>query len=180
MRTCRKRILCWKPPDPVGEMLTSFRGINQRMRVRVFKFANFPETYSASEQSFGGWKQSYAISAILHWIVLRSVYLNASCARKINYTEAEIDSMTKQFGSRYNDTFNATTASAENQAAMRTATETITLKDVHYEIGLPWRDASMRLLDNHVNSTKTLNGLKRILRGQEFCTKYSNIIRRVT
>lgn len=85
-------------------------------------------------------------------------------------TGSEVDPLTKQLDSLYSnelygDDCLRTGPSIEERLAIKMATETITPKNGHYKIGLPWRDASTRLLDSRMIAGKRLNGLEKIFTG---------------
>lgn len=84
----------------------------------------------------------------------------------------EVDWLVQQIDLFYDydfkDSYCLKIASAtEEQLAIKMVTESMTMKDCQYEIGLPWRDDSIRLLDKRMTAGDGLNGLKRFLRDLE-------------
>lgn len=111
--------------------------------MKVLISADVSEAHRALKQRFGGRKQPYAMRRLVGWSDLDQ---SSSSAININHIAAEVNSLTKQLNLLYNNKLNdgdylRTAPSIEDQmamkTAMKTATKPITLKDSHYEIGLP-------------------------------------------
>ena len=108
---------------------------------------------------------------------------NASTEHIANYLQATDANLENQFKEFCNMEFaetqdtDKTTLSREDQRALQVMNESVTLKDGHYEVALPWKKTTPKLPNNRAMAERRLKFLKKRLdKDPQLLKNYSNYI----
>lgn len=127
-----------------------------------------PEAFWVQEERRGKKKEPYAIRSPLGWTVMGPTGRRSKRAFEVNNVimDDQLQEQVQRFWQldhALGDESEKLGDSVEDKKARSIMEETISLKDGHYEMGLPWRQFPPSLPNNHKMAESRLQSLKRRL-----------------
>ncbi|TNN15930.1 Gag-Pol polyprotein, partial [Schistosoma japonicum] len=120
--------------------------------IRLLVVCNVPEAHRILEQSLGKPEEPYAIKSIFGWTLMGPLGTHVTSHIKFNNLGlSEIESTLERFyrqGLLEESQSKDKGLSIEDRTALRIMEKSITLKDCHYCISLPWKDSQLAWTDN--------------------------------
>lgn len=140
--------------------------------VTILIGSDIPDAHWALEQRRGKRGQPYAIRTPLGWTVMGPLG-TAECDDNVsvNFLRRDDELLHQQVERMFTAEFNDpavdanATMSLNDKKALLLMESTVKLVDGHYQLGLPWKDANLKLPNNRVSAERRLRSLKRRLLG---------------
>ncbi|TNN06574.1 Gag-Pol polyprotein, partial [Schistosoma japonicum] len=142
-------------------------------RIGLMVGCNVPEAHRMLEQMLGKPEESYAIKTIFGWTLMGPLGTYVTSHIKLNHLSlSEIENLLEGSQSKDKD------LSIEDRTALRIMEKSITIKDCHYCISLPWKDSQLAWTDNKSYCLHRLNALrKRLCTSKDLARRYADAMK---
>ncbi|CAH8428700.1 unnamed protein product [Schistosoma turkestanicum] len=151
-------------------------------RIGLLVGCNVPEAHRNLEQRLGRPEEPYAIKTIFGWTLIGPLGTHVTRHIKPNHLSlSEIESTLERFYQQ--DLLEESQSkdkdlSIEDRTALRIMEKSITLKDCHYCISLPWKDSQLEWTDNKSYCLHRLNALrKRLCTSKDLARRYADAMK---